>query len=364
MRNWILLSVMGVEIFLIVFCLVKKSNHVPAGFICAAVAFVLLIVTGWLLLFPKVPTIATSGRYGVGYAQTWYADETRPDPYAGDGSFRELNVAVWYPENCEEASQCPLVIFSHGSFGVKESNLTLYRELASRGYVVIAPDHTYQCFSTKLSGGKKVRMSGSFMKEIMTDNANKNPEKSYERMRKWMDVRTKDLNFVLDIVLDQAAQGSERFPFYKLIDPSKIVAMGHSLGGSAALGLGRQRNDISAVVSLEAPFMCDMQGVADGKFIFDESEYPVPMLNVYSDSSYKHLREWKQYAQNARYLDREDAKYQSVHLEGIGHMSLTDFSLTSPFLTMCIDGKIAKHSPEKTLAKLNDVCLSFLEQSL
>lgn len=42
-RNIILLAAMAVEFILFLYCLLRKSNHVPAGYICAVLSFVLLI---------------------------------------------------------------------------------------------------------------------------------------------------------------------------------------------------------------------------------------------------------------------------------------------------------------------------------
>ena len=364
-RHIILLAIMAGELFLFLFCLLRKANHVPAGYICAFLSLVLLICTGWLLLFPKVTPLETTGEYQIRREDCFYTDTARIETYAGDGSYRELPVSFWYPAEYPEARRCPLVVFSHGSFGMKNSNETLYRELASHGYVVCAIDHTYQCFSTKLSNGKTVRLSRAFMKEIAADSPQDRPEQSLPHFENWMKIRTGDINFVLDTVIELASAESGELPVYDLIDPSRICVMGHSLGGSAALGVGRQRDDIAAVISLEAPFICDIQGVdAGGNFIFEQSKYPVPVLNIYSDASWEHLRQWKQYGENARLLDMESEDIRNVHLSGVGHFSLTDLSLSSPFLTFVFDGFKTNDAPEETLKKINGICLSFLDEHM
>lgn len=364
-RHIILLSAMAVELFLLIYCLLRKSNHVNAGFICAALSFLLLIVTGWLLLFPKVTLVETTGVYQVSRENCFYVDTDRIESFAKDGSYRELSASFWFPENYPSNKNCPLVLFSHGSFGVKESNETLYRELASHGYVVCAVEHTYHAFSTKLSSGKTVRVSGAFMKEVGIDNPDKSPEQSTIHFAKWMELRTDDLSFVLDTIRNKSFDMDRELNVYSLIDTERICVMGHSLGGSAALGIGRQRTDITAVISLEAPFLCDIVGVDNnGNFIFDESEYPIPVLNVYSDASYEHLDEWKQYNINAKLLNTESDSVKNRYLSGIGHFSLTDLSLTSPFLTMLFDGRYPKETPLETLKKLNEICLDFLEEKV
>lgn len=361
-RHIILLVAIAVELILFFYSLLRKSNHVPAGYICAVLSLILLICTGSLLLFPKVTPIETTGEYQIEREDCFYKDTSRFETYVDDGTYRELPVSFWYPAEYREARSCPLVVFSHGSFGMKNSNETLFQELASHGYVVCSIDHTYQCFSTKLSNGKTIRVSGAFMKEIAVDNPHDKPEQSLSHFEKWMYIRTGDINFVLNTVIEKASEEDNGLLVYSLIDTSRICIMGHSLGGSAALGVGRQRNDIAAVISLEAPFLCDIQGVdADGNYIFDQSEYPIPVLNVYSDASWEHLREWKQYGENARLLDMESDDIQNVYLSGIGHFSLTDLSLYSPFLTFIFDGLKTNNAPQKTLKNINEICLAFLE---
>lgn len=361
-RHIILLILMLSLLVLFFYCLIRKSNHVAAGYVCAALSIILFVCTGWLLLFPKMTPIEITGEYQVLQSSCFYTDTARIETYTNDGSNRELPVSFWYPAEHEENQSSPLVVFSHGSFGTKESNETLYRELASHGYVVCSIDHTFQCFSTKLSSGKTIRLSGAFIKEIAADSPQDKPEQSLVNFEKWMKIRTGDINFVLDTILEKASERNDELSVYDLIDTSRICVMGHSLGGSAALGVGRQRDDISAVISLEAPFLCDIQGVdADGNFIFEQSEYPVPVLNGYSDASWGHLREWKQYEENVRLLEMESEDVQNVYLSGIGHFSLTNLSLSSPFLTMIFDGRNPKDTPQITLKKINEICLAFLQ---
>lgn len=310
-------------------------------------------------------TIEATGWYDVMHQVEYYLDINRLEIYADDGRCRELPIAFWYPLNYEKEKKCPLVVFSHGSFGVKESNLTLYRELASHGYVVCAMDHTYQCFSTKLSNGKKVRISSEFMKEIASDKPDKNPEQSATRFKKWMDIRMKDISFVLDRICETAEKNSGKMLVYGLIDSSRICVMGHSLGGSAALGIGRKKENVTAVISLEAPLLCDIQGISvEGEYIFDESEYPIPVLNIYSDASWEHLKDWKQYKGNVRLLDNEKSYVENKYITGIGHLGLTDFSLRFPILTRILDGRISKRKPQEVLKEVNEICLGFLDKYL
>ena len=362
-RDAVLLAAMAAELALVAYCLVRRSKPVSARGARAALAAALLLVTGWVLLFPQVEPVRTTGPHGVARTDAFFVDEDRPDPYAADGRARELPATLWYPQDAP-AGSCPLVVFSHGSFGVRSSNESLYRELASNGYVVCAIDHPSQCLRTELSDGSVVWLSGEFMGQVAADDPTADPAQTVAHATTWMDVRTHDLDCAIDTVLERAGGGDGERP-YALVDGERIAVAGHSLGGSAALGIGRMRDDVSAAIALEAPFLCDIEGTGEaGGLRFDEAPYPVPVLNVYSDASWSHLREWEQYAKNARLLDVDSPDVANAHFEGIGHLALTDLSLTSPFLTALLDGIAPVEAPQETLAELNALCLGFLDEHL
>jgi hypothetical protein len=64
--------------------------------------------------------------------------------------------------------------------------------------------------------------------------------------------------------------------------------------------------------------MCDIKDVKDGEFVFVYEAYPVPVLNVYSDSSWSYPAEWPQYAENHALLSDTDATAFNIHISGVG----------------------------------------------
>ena len=344
--------------------LVRKDRNGAAFIIGAVIKKAILAILAVLLalspalIFPQYKPLKTTGAYGVETVAYTYTDEGRTETYSRTGEPRRLTVQYWYPEDAD--GKCPLIVFSHGSFGVKSSNLSLYRELASHGYVVCSIDHTYQCLFTADSDGRVSLIDRGFMREVLAEDAKRDKMQSYEYYQKWMGVRTGDLNSVIDYVLRQAA-GSHPDPVYALIDTTKIGVIGHSLGGSAALGIGRTRDDVSAVVALESPFMCDIVGVENGQFVWDEDTYPIPVLSIYSDSSWSRLDELPQYAANARLLADTMAISYNVHIREAGHLSLTDLALTSPLLTRILNGRKAGIDAEYCLTVIGQLALEFFD---
>jgi hypothetical protein len=178
-----------------------------------------------------------------------------------------------------------------------------------------------------------------------------------------MKIRTEDISFVIGRMLSEAEK-EDAEPAYRMIDTSKIGVMGHSLGGSAALGIGRLRKDIDAVIALESPFMCDIQSVRNGEFVFTEDIYPVPVLNVYSDSAWGNLSVWPQYAENYELLSQSGVEAFNVYIKGAGHFTLTDLALTSPVLADFLNGFKASADTEYCLRTVSKVCLEFFDAYL
>ena len=125
--------------------------------------------------------------------------------------------------------------------------------------------------------------------------------------------------------------------------------------------MARIRNDVAGCIALEAPFMYDITGTLNGSFVFDTSDYDVPLLNIYSDSSYPLLREWRQYENNVRFLESGNDNYTNIHYEGIGHMGLCDLSLASPLIASLLDGRLQTKDARTQLTRLNLDCINWIE---
>lgn len=323
----------------------------------------IFVVTLPAIIFPQDrEVIAATGDYHV-LTQTYtYTDMNRVESYTETGEMRKLNVQFWYPDNMD--AKYPMIVFSHGGLGIKASNESLFNELASHGYVVCSVDHSYQSFYTTDEDGDTIWIDLGYVQELFVEDPRTDMQQSYEYYQKWMKIRTDDLSFVIDYIIDEVENDNENI-VYNLVDTEKIGVMGHSLGGSAVLGIGRMRDDVSAVIALESPFMYDIQGVEDDRFIFTDSIYPVPVLNVYSDSSWGLLADRAQYATNYDLLSDTDATAFDVNISGVGHLALTDLALTSPLITRSIDGeKITTEKAVYSLKTINKVCLEFFNSYL
>ena len=322
----------------------KQKNKKKKRMVTAIVIVAMVLIALRFILFPPVNELPTTGRYQFTSEDYWVTLD-KADPYSKDGSKRQLQIRKWHPTDCSELK--PVVVASHGSCGTIGNNLTLYRELASHGYTVLAVVHPGQAASVKYENGKKSGPSGVFFKEQAALKPDEAPEEAYKIFHKWMEIRAGDLNAVMDDHI--ARNGATRF-----------IAEGHSLGGSEAYAMARIRKDVIGVIALESPCMYDIKGVENGAFVFDDSDYDVPVLSVYSDAAYPNLKVWGQYRNNAKFLESGNPLYANIHYENIGHMGLCDLSLASPFFAAIMDKGFQKVKARDMLTRLNEDCLDWL----
>ncbi len=346
-----------ISIVLFVFLIFIKFQKKWKKRLILLASILLIMFTAFKYVVPLNRAPKPSGDKEVRTDQIYYKHKSQfPNMETGDGE-REIPVSVWYPKDVSEKNH-PLLLFSHGSFGVALSNETLFLELASRGYIVMSLDHPYHSFRTKLSDGKSVMVDFKFIQEVMTSKGSEDLEGTLKSLNNWLQIRLEDINYVLDKILD-----SEKDNYCEnYIDTKRIVLSGHSLGGSAALAIGRERSqEISALVILESPFVTDIVGVEGDEYVFKESEYPLPILHFYSDSLYEKIPDITTYSMNDRLIKSGDPKYVNVHIEGVGHIGLTDMALVSPIITNIIDGGLNKRQAPETLLEINDYVLEFLK---
>jgi alpha/beta superfamily hydrolase len=193
-----------------------------------------------------------------------------------------------------------------------------------------------------------------YFNEMTGENSHRDIENSLECFRRWMKIRTEDMDAAINYLTDQAEEGEKDFSF---LDPDAIGAGGHSLGGSAAPGLARLRSDIRAVFVLESPYLADITGISDGNFIWNDAPYEAAILNIYSDSGMPLVEKDHKYMQNKKHLVRTD-KLDYLHIRGANHFTLTDLVQVSPLICKII-GSNYEISGEDSLKQVNQAALVF-----
>ena len=163
---------------------------------------------------------AARGSFGVGYHNVTLTDTTRTTPANGTypgAPDRTLVTTIWYPTDNHDAAQVldapftangggprPLIIRAHGFSGFRTDSLYMVQHLASRGYIVVAPD--FPLSNLNAPGGP-----------TLAD----------------IDKQAGDVSFMIDYAIAENTNSSSFLSGH--VDTDKIGAIGHSLGGATVL---------------------------------------------------------------------------------------------------------------------------------
>ncbi|MCM1157007.1 MAG: hypothetical protein NC300_00810 [Bacteroidales bacterium] len=364
--------------------LIKRSSTQKEKTKAKAIAGTVMsiIIIGFSLfpafIFADYNGLKTSGQYEVKEAQAILIDNSRLEANENDGSNREIPIHFYYPDG--DVADCPLVLFAHGSFGYYQSNYSLYAELASNGYVVASIDHPYYAFFTKDTEGKTIIVDFGFVQTaayMQYSSDFTETENDYNTTCEWMSLRTADENFVLDTIKTAKDSGSLEAAWYteseeakveilgalEMTDTEKIGLTGHSIGGAAAVQLGRERNDITAVIDIDGTMLGEQISFTDGKIGYNPEPYPIPILSLDNASH------WESYIVDGRETDYVN-KYlldnavdgREVHFAGTEHMDFTDLPLFAPALAKML-GKGDVDSSE-FIPEINSIILNYFNYYL
>jgi hypothetical protein len=184
--------------------------------------------------------------------------------------------------------------------------------LASHGYVVIAPDHTYGALTTRFPDGDIV----GFDPDALPDEEITDPDVYADRAVQLVDTFTDDLIGLVD-----ALELGEAGPFGSIAthaDLGRIGVYGHSTGGGAAVRFCLSDERCDAVLGMDAW----VEPVPD-RIIANEAT--VPMLFMRSDG-------WRGTPNDGRLrglAERSTDVTYWIGIEGAGH---NDFVVT-PFFS-------------------------------
>ena len=137
----------------------------------------------------------------------------------------------------------PLIIFSHGLGGYKTQNSIAIEALVSNGYIVIAPDHTYDANVTIFNDGTSIDFDSELPPGVS--------EKEFWSVRlPQINTRSSDISFVIDKL-----QTMKDYEVYSSIDFNNIGVFGHSFGGATSVVSSWNDTRISACLNLDGWFV-------------------------------------------------------------------------------------------------------------
>ncbi len=360
-----------------------------------------LIVLSFIVLPPlllPVPGIyPPSGPYQVGTFSVMLVDQDRQELYSGDPSEpRRLMVQFWYPAEPEvgatfgpwvedsqviapaiaeflgfpsffldhlkyanghaypdaplsEVKECyPLLLFSHGWSGFRAQNTYQMVSLASHGYVVAAPDHTYGAIATVFPDGEV-----AYINPMALPTGRGLPEEeflaaSYSLGTQW----SGDLSFILNS-LEDIAPNNELVIFQDRLDFDRVGALGHSTGGGAALQFCVQDSRCQAVLGMD-PYMDPVH--PENLMLGTDAS----ILAMFSEGWTSHNRDngdlFEQLRQNTT-----GSTYRFM-IKGTTHFDFTDLPAFSPLAsTFGLKGPIRG---ERALQIITDYTVAFFDQHL
>ncbi|WP_405670178.1 alpha/beta hydrolase family protein [Streptomyces sp. NBC_01530] len=233
---------------------------------------------------------APSGPHPVGTVSLHLVDASRSDPWITSQPYRELMISIRYPARAvgghpaapqmlageaagfaalnsftdvpgsqvdwsatrthahegapvdRRSGPLPVVCYSPGAGDPRSLGTTLCDDLASRGYVVVSVDHTYDASAVQFPGG---RVEGSVLPAEF-DNAYPDPGRIKALLQKTLAVRVADIRFVLDelpCALPRALRG--------MLDFGHTGMFGQSAGGFTALQAMHDDPRIAAAADLD-----------------------------------------------------------------------------------------------------------------
>ena len=345
------------------------------------------------LIYKSIPlkdVAKTSGKYFVGTQNFQLVDSTRSMWFTDDiKSFRTLSVKMWYPADENSLSErapyvdqyeliakalstslgvpealmsragavkCnswlntdisignfPIVIYSHGHQSLKIANTFQAEEIASNGYIVIAPDHTYDAALTIINEDKIIYTRSKL------PNSDEEAEDSemIKRVKEQLNIRVEDISFVIDKMIEKFSKDKQ---FNQSADFENIGIFGHSFGGCTAIMAANNDNRIDAILGLDAYFLPLPNYIID-----KDINKPFVHLGQTSWGDSNNYELMKIWGSN----NNQNSFHFSV--EGSKHNDFTDFSQFTKLTRKFGSGKV----PRKIMRNImNDVMLQFFNYHL
>ncbi|KAA3648316.1 MAG: hypothetical protein DWQ07_04805 [Chloroflexi bacterium] len=358
------------------------------------VAWFTSLVLGGVLPVPSLPK--PSGPFGIGTVKFHLIDDQRKEIYSGNpNDLRELVVQVWYPRDkkaggqrapwiegtkkfsafalkiihypgflmdhlvlakshsiqdaplSSEQSNYPVILFSHGFTGFMEQNIAQMEELASHGYVVMAPSHTYWSLATVFPDGRVILPDpDAFPRDAKPDEL----MQAFNRVvRQWQ----ADLKFVLDH-FEHLNQHDPAGRFTQRLDMERVGVMGHSTGGGAALEFSSSDKRCKALLAMDLW----SEPVSDEVI---EAGVDIPTLLMFSETWNSSIDLSITYRRLAQMMENLKAPGYQLTIAGTKHQDLTTMTFLSPVMARYLRFR-GSVNPRRAMKIVNTYVVAFFDK--
>ncbi|WP_406194512.1 alpha/beta hydrolase [Kitasatospora sp. NBC_01560] len=303
----------------------------------------------------RIDLPAPTGDRPIGTVSLHLVDRARQDPFSPVPAPRELMVQLWYPATATTGrprapylsprvaaaveqrlplepgvlvrlrptarlgapaapGALPLLVLSHGRTGGRSNCTALAEELAARGYLVAAVDHTYDAAAVEFPDGR-----------VVLGALEDDPADPDAADRKEISTRVGDLRFV---VTELTTGGTARRPGLPRADRHRTGVLGHSMGGAAAAEAVRQDDRFAAGLDLDG-------GLFGSPVPHTGLNRPFLLLTSLADHD-----TWRLWREHQRGWGRQ------LRIRTAGHLSFTDLPHAAG------PGRLAEHLPAEVYSEL------------
>lgn len=336
-----------------------------------------ILVPTVILPFKTLPQ--PTGNFNIGTVVSDFTDSNRMETLSKEtGKPREIAVQFWYPtddtssESGEEISGAPIsteqqsypvLIFSHGAFGMRKSNASTCRELASHGYIVASIDHTYHSFYTSFADGRSAIVNNQFLNEaIGASIGDIQGEELFKMTHEWLNVRTADIELLIDS-LEVGKLETQAAVLNGHMDLTKIGLFGHSLGGAAAAEVSKKRDEVKSAIDIDGTMIGDITGIgSDNKDIVTKESFNKPLMLMYNSSYEQQEAKETSYMPNVNAFNNSTKAAYSLCIKDSGHLNFTDLPRISPFLSKKLG--IGAIDSFECIKIVNDYTLAFFDETI
>jgi predicted dienelactone hydrolase len=334
-------------------------------------------------VLPMFHLPATTGPYSVG-TSILYMDDPGRDTFgekksaaSGEpGSKRELVVQLWYPASASAnpwavyrrrkettatssyqsvlrtASRLDAPVFSHGGpwplllfnpawTGQRTQSTFLMQELASHGFLVASIDHTWYSGRVAFPDGRVIDSSrapkiGNFDHSTVAEQL--------ALGSKYTLIEAEDDIFVLDQMLALSSDRQSRW--FGSVDPTRIGALGHSIGGSAAEQACYLDPRIRAALNMDGWTFGDVLAHGLNKplmLMYEKGTILEPPASQLSSLPESAQRYWQMDRENNAAVEAGLRRFGGFRLsiDGTSHWNFSDRALYSPLRSRTAAGSIA-----------------------